>query len=42
MFHTKKASGVIAVGAESVTVVKKFKPEEFKIGLQDYIDADED
>jgi hypothetical protein len=41
-FRTKKASGVIAVGAESVTVVKRFKPEEFKIGLQDYIDADSD
>jgi hypothetical protein len=40
-FRTKKVSGVIAVGAESVTVVKKFKEEEFKIGLEDYID-DED
>ena len=42
LFHTKKVSGVIAVGAESVTVVKRFRPEEFKIGLQDYIDADSD
>lgn len=40
LFNTKKQSGVIAVGAESVTVVKTFKPEEFRIGLQDYIDGD--
>lgn len=42
MFRTKKISGVIAVGAESITVVKVFKPEEFRVGLQDYIDADSD
>jgi len=42
MFRTKKVSGVIAIGAESVTVVKTFKPEEFRVGLQDYVDADED